>query len=65
MTTETITCLVKLKERIPVAEDTLALQFEKPANFIFRSGQCIDLTLRSPSVTDGEANVRTEGFSGY
>jgi len=59
MNTETITYLVKLKDRFPVAEGTLALQFEKPANFFFRSGQCIDLTLRSPSETDAEGNVRT------
>jgi len=59
MTTETITYLVKLKDRFSVAEGTLALQFEKPANFIFRSGQSIDLTLRNPSETDAEGNVRT------
>lgn len=52
---------VKLKHRFLVAEETLALQFEKPAGFTFRPGQWIDITLLNPSETDAEGNTR--GFS--
>ena len=55
------TSLVKLKNRFPVAERTMAFQFEKPANFTFRPGQWIDITLLNPAETDAEGNVR--GFS--
>ena len=39
----------------------MAFQFEKPANFTFRPGQWIDITLLNPAETDAEGNVR--GFS--
>ena len=39
----------------------MAFQFEKPANFVFRPGQWIDITLLNPAETDAEGNVR--GFS--
>jgi ferredoxin-NADP reductase len=61
MSSESTTYLVKLKNRFPVAERTMAFQFEKPANFIFRPGQWIDITLLNPAETDAEGNVR--GFS--
>ncbi len=61
MSTETITYLVKLKNRFPVAERTMVFQIEKPANFIFKPGQWTDITLINPSETDAEGNVR--GFS--
>ncbi|MEO6847213.1 MAG: FAD-dependent oxidoreductase [Chthoniobacterales bacterium] len=61
MSTETTTYLVKLKYRFPVAERTMAFQFEKPADFVFRPGQWTDITLLNPSQTDAEGNVR--GFS--
>ncbi len=61
MSTETKTYVVKLKNRFLVAERTMAFQFEKPANFTFKPGQWIDITLLNPSETDAEGNVR--GFS--
>jgi ferredoxin-NADP reductase len=39
-------------------ERTMAFQFEKPANFIFRAGQWIDITLLNPAETDAEGDVR-------
>ncbi|MEO6785095.1 MAG: FAD-dependent oxidoreductase [Chthoniobacteraceae bacterium] len=61
MSTETTTYLVKLKERFPVAERTMAFQIEKPGGFSFKPGQWTDITLLNPSETDAEGNVR--GFS--
>jgi ferredoxin-NADP reductase len=61
MNSEPTTCLVKLTNRFPVAERTIAFQFEKPANFTFKPGQWIDITLLNPAETDAEGNVR--GFS--
>lgn len=61
MSAETTTYLVKLKNRFPVAERTLAFQLEKPVGFIFKPGQWTDITLLNPSETDAEGNVR--GFS--
>jgi ferredoxin-NADP reductase len=51
--------LVKLLERIEVAERTLAFRFEKPVAFTFQAGQYINLTLVDPPETDAEGNVRT------
>lgn len=59
MKTETKTYSVNLKNRFPVAEGTLAFRFEKPQDFIFKSGQYIEMTLLDPSETDVEGNVRT------
>jgi len=50
---------VKLQERYPVAERTMAFRFEKPPGFTFRPGQYLDLTLLSPGETDAEGNTRT------
>src|SRR5207244_8625029 len=44
-----------------VAERTMALRFEKPANFQFTPGQFLDITLLNPRETDSEGNAR--GFS--
>jgi ferredoxin-NADP reductase len=52
------TQLLKLQDRLEVAERTLALQFEKPAAFTFKPGQYINLTLLDPPETDAEGNVR-------
>ncbi len=57
--TNTLKHLVKLQHRFLVAEQTLALQFEKPAGFVFRPGQYIDMTLLNPTETDAEGNIRT------
>ena len=37
----------RLLSRTVVAKDTIAFQFERPRNFLFRPGQFIDLTLRA------------------
>jgi ferredoxin-NADP reductase len=58
MSSESTTYLVKLTNRFPVAERTMAFQFEKPANFIFKPGQWIDTTLLNPAERDAEGDVR-------
>lgn len=52
---------VRLVDRREVAEQTMAFLFEKPAGWIFRPGQFVDLTILAPSETDAEGNTR--GFS--
>ena len=49
---------LKLQNRCDVAERTMAFQFEKPAGFVFKAGQFIDMTLINPSQTDAEGNGR-------
>jgi ferredoxin-NADP reductase len=53
------TQMVKLQDRLEVAERTLAFGFEKPGAFTFKPGQYINLTLLDPPETDAEGNVRT------
>lgn len=53
--------MTKLKDRKEVAERTMAFQFERPANWTFKAGQFIDITLPTPPETDAEGNTR--GFS--
>lgn len=53
------TYLVKLMKRYEVAERTLAFQFEKPAGFLFKAGQSLDMTLINPPETDEEGTRRT------
>lgn len=50
--------LVKLLSRHEVAERTTAFRFEKPANWTFKAGQCLDMTLLDPPETDAEGNTR-------
>jgi ferredoxin-NADP reductase len=50
--------LVKLISRHEVAERTTAFRFEKPPNWVFKAGQCLDVTLLAPPETDGEGNTR-------
>jgi ferredoxin-NADP reductase len=50
---------VKLLDKAPVAEGTMAFSFAKPDGFSFRPGQSSDLTLLDPTETDAEGNVRT------
>ena len=50
--------LVKLRKRTEVAERTTAFAFEKPANFVFKAGQFLELTLTSPPETDSEGDSR-------
>ena len=49
---------VALRERVEVAEHTLGLSFDKPANFAFKAGQFLDMILLNPSETDTEGNRR-------
>ena len=58
MTTATAahTTLTKSEQ---IAEGTMAFHFAKPADFQFRAGQSVDLTLLNPPETDAEGNTRT------
>ena len=47
--------------RTEVAEGTMAFQFEKPKDFVFKAGQYIDLTLSSSQ--PGSSNGLTHTFS--
>jgi len=49
---------VKLNKREAVAERTLAFYFDKPADFTFKAGQFMDVTLDNPPETDAEGNSR-------
>jgi ferredoxin-NADP reductase len=53
--------MAKLRGRRPVADGTMAFEFEKPADWTFDAGQFIDMTLLKPGETDAEGNTR--GFS--
>ncbi len=44
-----------------VAERTMAFRFQKPADWSYRAGQFVDITLLDPPETDVEGNTR--GFS--
>jgi Flavodoxin reductases (ferredoxin-NADPH reductases) family 1 len=50
-----------LLSRETVAERTMAFRFAKPADWSYRAGQFVDITLRDPPETDVEGNTR--GFS--
>ena len=50
---------IRLKEKIEVAEGTMAFYFERPTGFHFEAGQFIDLTLINPPETDAEGNTRS------
>jgi len=50
-----------LISREPVAERTMAFRFAKPADWTYRAGQFVDITLLDPPETDAEGNTR--GFS--
>lgn len=41
-----------------VADETLALRFEKPADWAYVAGQSLDMTLIDPPETDAEGNTR-------
>lgn len=47
-----------LSGRDEIAEGTMAFHITKPADFQFRAGQSIDLTLIDPPETDAEGNTR-------
>lgn len=50
-----------LVSRDLVAERTMAFRFTKPADWTYRAGQFVDITLLDPPETDAEGNTR--GFS--
>ncbi len=58
MTTTTSAHTAVLAKHEEVAEGTMAFHFAKPADFQFRPGQSIDMTLLNPPETDAEGNTR-------
>jgi ferredoxin-NADP reductase len=52
MTPPTSAQTAPLTKREEIAEGTTAFHFAKPADFQFRAGQSIDLTLLNPPETD-------------
>jgi ferredoxin-NADP reductase len=58
MSTSASAHTVSLIKREEIAEGTMAFHFAKPADFQFRAGQSIDLTLLNPPETDAEGNSR-------
>ncbi len=50
-----------LMSRELVAERTMSFRFAKPADWTYRAGQFVDITLLDPPETDAEGNTR--GFS--
>ena len=58
MTPPTSDQTVPLTKREEIAEGTMAFHFAKPADFQFRAGQSIDLTLLNPPEADVEGNSR-------
>src|SRR6202140_1784170 len=49
--------------RTEVAEGTMAFQFEKPTNFVFKAGQYIDLTVSGAQPQLGPSDCMTHTFS--
>jgi ferredoxin-NADP reductase len=58
MTTATSVYTAPLTSRHEIAEGTMAFRFAKPADFQFRAGQSVDITLLNPPETDAEGNTR-------
>jgi ferredoxin-NADP reductase len=50
---------VKLLGRQEVAEGTMAFRFERPADWAFKAGQYLDMTVLDPPEMDSEGNVRS------
>jgi ferredoxin-NADP reductase len=48
----------RLRSRHQVAERTLAFHFDRPAGWVFKPGQSLDLTLLNPPLTDDQGNTR-------
>jgi ferredoxin-NADP reductase len=52
--------------RREVAQGTMAFQFEKPTDFVFKAGQYISSTRRTlGELGVDEDDIRTEEFAGY
>ena len=64
MTPPTSAQTAPLTKHEEIAESTMAFHFAKPADFQFRAGQSIDLTLLSPPKTDAEGNSRAFTIAG-
>ena len=58
MTASASASAAPLTKREEIAEGTMAFHFVKPADFQFRAGQSMDLTLLNPPETDAEGNSR-------
>ena len=58
MTTAISAHTAQLTKREEIAEGTTAFHFAKPADFQFRAGQAVDVTLLNPPETDAEGNTR-------
>lgn len=61
MSTQNTDYHVKLKNRFPVAERTMAFEIEKPPGFTFKPGQWLDITLPGLDAAAPGGNAR--GFS--
>jgi len=48
-----------LLSRQEIAEGTMAFYFQRPANWAFKAGQYLDMTLLDPQETDIEGNIRS------
>lgn len=48
-----------LLSRQEIAEGTMAFHFQRPANWVFKAGQFLDMTLLNPPETDSEGNIRS------
>src|SRR5215475_7222075 len=59
MSITTSTHTASFTKREEMAERTMAFHFSKPADFQFRAGQAMDVTLLDPPETDAEGNTRT------
>ena len=59
MSTTTSARSASLTKREGIAERTMAFHFSKPADFQFRAGQAMDVSLLNPPETDAEGNTRT------
>jgi ferredoxin-NADP reductase len=57
-TTTSPVILTRLVSTHEVADRTFAFRFEKPPNWTFKAGQCLDMTLLDPPETDAEGNTR-------
>ncbi len=49
----------KLKKKEMLAEGTMGFYFAKPADFQFKPGQYMEITLVDPPETDAEGNIRS------
>jgi ferredoxin-NADP reductase len=54
---------VILQEKKEIAKDTMAFYFTKPADFFYKAGQSVDITLLNPPETDILGNTRTLSLS--